>query len=653
MLQEFQDLYEKLGPIGQKMKTARMIVGQKRQTASVVGANKDKRRMISTPSLNFTEIMQQAQQGDPKAIAYWVNLSLLPLGCCAKVAQQSPDHLAMLVLCRQLPDRGQLLSILGDRLRSLSPSQSMLFVSAQLASASSVVLWQDSLSLRQPLPRPEPSFRIARLNHWLHSVGSVCSDAVEQVFPRESAAQDSVAIHPLLDQLHRPHRQRIWFGGSAVLAFLLGCGFEAVSYHATTATPSDGWRVSLPGLFGQSDDAEYIQAALETVPIVEHPATASDTVTLSFSGASWLDQATDPFIPTVQTDVALTYLDPMAIASEVSDMPDAGGQLVTDEMRSLSQDALTDSGIDIVSLPTIDLPTRSRRSQLQRILDSMDEAGLHTVGTGSQPAIARRPEILDVNGKRIAYLSYTSSGEVSELQTQITTDVQAIRPNVDWVVVNFHWQDALADYPSTHQVELAHHAVDQGTDLVVGYHPQVLQGAEIYRDRAIAYSVGNFVSNTPDDESYDTAMLKVSLREDQMRLEFLPVRVDSGQPTLALEDKAGEILTYLDHASALFNEPMRSPMILNRQVNSDAPAKTDAIDVPDTVLDESESVGSDSLFDTAHPSVEPSSMDTTAPFLSDDVVEQKSLDPERLETESFNSDSFESDDGFTTAPQPD
>lgn len=35
--------------------------------------------------------------------------------------------------------------------------------------------------------------------------------------------------------------------------------------------------------------------------------------------------------------------------------------------------------------------------------------------------------------------------------------------------------------------------IDAGADIVVGGHPHVTQGAEIYRGRPIIYSLGNFV----------------------------------------------------------------------------------------------------------------------------------------------------------------
>jgi len=49
---------------------------------------------------------------------------------------------------------------------------------------------------------------------------------------------------------------------------------------------------------------------------------------------------------------------------------------------------------------------------------------------------------------------------------------------------------------NTHQMlprkKLAHLAIDEGADLVIGHHPHVLEGIEKYNGKYIAYSLGNF-----------------------------------------------------------------------------------------------------------------------------------------------------------------
>lgn len=117
----------------------------------------------------------------------------------------------------------------------------------------------------------------------------------------------------------------------------------------------------------------------------------------------------------------------------------------------------------------------------------------------------------------------------------------------------------------------------------------MLQGAEIYKDRAIAYSIGNFVfadSQTNPETDYDTAVLKVSLRESdsgatkQMRVEFVPIQVRQSQPAIAVGENARRITQYMRQASGLFEKPLQSPTILDLR-SADAPAiDSPAIEIP-------------------------------------------------------------------------
>ena len=40
---------------------------------------------------------------------------------------------------------------------------------------------------------------------------------------------------------------------------------------------------------------------------------------------------------------------------------------------------------------------------------------------------------------------------------------------------------------------MAHEIIDWGADMILGHHPHVMQGVELYKNRVIAYSLGNFV----------------------------------------------------------------------------------------------------------------------------------------------------------------
>ncbi len=378
---------------------------------------------------------------------------------------------------------------------------------------------------------------------------------------------------------------------TAAAIFLVGCGVELMRrldpVSLLTGTPTIATSTGrIPVLRPASD--------LSTVP-------DPTTVTLAFSSESPFrvpslygpvpDAAPTPY---PYPDVLLTRLDPPMledVAAEPLPLPNAGLTMVNVAAVNAA------AGNRVAGTGSADTPA----AQIRQAIQTLEQQGLRPVGAGRNRREARQPEIVEVRGKRIAYLGYSDSdlqaasfwraGTNPALEEQIAEDIDAIRSQVDWVVVNYHWGEALASFPSDRQVRLCRFAIDHGADLVVGYHPTVLQGAEIYKGRAIAYSLGDFIFQTenPDQSTstepadYNTAMLKVSLREEQMRLEFLPVQVKQNKAAIAPADKGQEILRYLEQASALFDQPLKTPIILDRQAPlpaspdaspSDAPAKS-------------------------------------------------------------------------------
>ena len=64
---------------------------------------------------------------------------------------------------------------------------------------------------------------------------------------------------------------------------------------------------------------------------------------------------------------------------------------------------------------------------------------------------------------------------------------------VDWLVVSLHWGNEYLPKPEIWRVNLAHQLIDAGADIIHGHHPHVLQSEEIYKNKPIFYSLGNFI----------------------------------------------------------------------------------------------------------------------------------------------------------------
>ena len=78
---------------------------------------------------------------------------------------------------------------------------------------------------------------------------------------------------------------------------------------------------------------------------------------------------------------------------------------------------------------------------------------------------------------------------------RLVRQIQELRQHVDHVIVSLHWGEERFLIPSPVQVEQAHALADAGASMVLGHHPHVLQGLEVYRGVPIIYSLGNFVAD--------------------------------------------------------------------------------------------------------------------------------------------------------------
>jgi poly-gamma-glutamate capsule biosynthesis protein CapA/YwtB (metallophosphatase superfamily) len=175
--------------------------------------------------------------------------------------------------------------------------------------------------------------------------------------------------------------------------------------------------------------------------------------------------------------------------------------------------ALKDAGFDVFTLAnnhTLDYGWMG----LQDTMDALDDHGLKHVGSGVDATEAYTPVYIESKGITVAYIA------ISRVLPEVSWKAAARHPgvadgynpagaekaigaakkNADLVVVLVHWGIERAARPDKFQTSLGHRLVDAGADLVIGSHPHVLQGFEFYKNKWIAYSLGNFVFNSTTDE---------------------------------------------------------------------------------------------------------------------------------------------------------
>src|SRR5690606_1459247 len=75
---------------------------------------------------------------------------------------------------------------------------------------------------------------------------------------------------------------------------------------------------------------------------------------------------------------------------------------------------------------------------------------------------------------------------------QSVTDAVKAHPKAK-IVAFMHWSYELEAEPQPFERELARHIIDLGVAAVIGCHPHRIGGIEIYKDKPIVYSLGNWL----------------------------------------------------------------------------------------------------------------------------------------------------------------
>ena len=215
------------------------------------------------------------------------------------------------------------------------------------------------------------------------------------------------------------------------------------------------------------------------------------------------------------------------------------------------------------------VPQADRRpGTMWRLYEEMEgELGPRDAADLWQSVVRVYPELQDWVARR------GHGGAALYSEAAVTDAVAAARTaGADLVVVQLHGGFQFAEVESDYFGRAARGAVDAGADLVIGHHPHVLQGFEIYEGTLIAYSLGNFVFDQDFLSTHSSVVLRVVFEGSEVIATTLyPVILDGYRPVAAGGEVADKILTQINEASLQSAEALR---LLDRRIGStptDAP----------------------------------------------------------------------------------
>ncbi len=192
--------------------------------------------------------------------------------------------------------------------------------------------------------------------------------------------------------------------------------------------------------------------------------------------------------------------------------------------------------------------------------EHLGRSGIAAAGIGKTAAEAYQPQLLETGGLTLAVLAFNDVADPADgngrpnpdfaacrkpadcpmgrawLDAQALSAVAQARNQADLVVVMVHGGREYAPEISPRQRDQARRLVAAGADLVIGSHPHVLQKTEMLdaggRAGYVAYSLGNFLFDAPDDPAISSgAVLQVLFDAAGVaQVNALPLHTAGGQP---------------------------------------------------------------------------------------------------------------------------
>ena len=244
----------------------------------------------------------------------------------------------------------------------------------------------------------------------------------------------------------------------------------------------------------------------------------------------------------------------------LSDIGLQRNKLSSIEMRGApeSVDSLSYCGINLVSIANNHILQHGREA-FEGTLRTLEKYKIDYVGIDESNTTNTAE--YNVGGEKIVVVSYSFHQESyyegkplysyrnKEQQSLFIEEIGRIRRQSEGVLVcSIHWGAEFVTQPSPEQIKFARQIVDAGVNIILGHHPHVVQGVELYNGSLICYSLGNFLFDLWDEETKKTVIAKIEIDSDRkISYELIPVYIKNDFKLV--EMKGTERVNYLQEIS--------------------------------------------------------------------------------------------------------
>ena len=200
---------------------------------------------------------------------------------------------------------------------------------------------------------------------------------------------------------------------------------------------------------------------------------------------------------------------------------------------------------------------------MQDTLENLKNADITPIGAGNTEDEAHQAVVKDVNGRKITILNYMDSENFAEYSYDAMPYANGSNPGYsaydsqdaqkqigenndsDLIVAYLHFGNEYSNSPNENQVKIAHELIDYGADVVIGSHPHVTQGIEMYNGKPIFYSLGNFIFDQSNTATHSAYFVQIDLVNDTGECTVYPIYISNYLPQHMSPDDGTSLLSGL------------------------------------------------------------------------------------------------------------
>ena len=213
--------------------------------------------------------------------------------------------------------------------------------------------------------------------------------------------------------------------------------------------------------------------------------------------------------------------------------------------------ALRDAGVDYVTLGN-NHSNDYLEAGLASTLEALERAGLPYSGAGLDESSALAPYRTQTGNAALSFLGYVgwagnfspnqvaegrdksgaALGSYANIALTVDREVQAgYMP-----IIQYHGSREYTEEPTLVTETRLKQGIDEGAVLAIAHHPHVVQGFEIYKNRLIAYSMGNFIFDQFHYATRFSYLVHVWMDGDRLhRAEVVPIHLQGYIPVPATD----------------------------------------------------------------------------------------------------------------------